>query len=1605
MKKRLLALLLALVMVVGLLPAAALSAPAPEAPATTDTPGVTSSVRFLNQELTQAEITYTVPAVPMEQGVNVIILADVSQYDTRHTVFNALDYALNNLDASLLMTGYDTPNQVQIIAYDTAVVADSGVLTDATAITTALGQIPYQSAQNTASESAGLAAAAQAVKDLETSGQPTAVVWVMGENMSESQEAVTSALTELQTALGQNGMLIVHQEGSDALTEPTEYLKDYVTTYVNSDVPGTTQHAIYRSNRDTSVYDLGANLYESLIALTSDGYRNKYIGTFADHLDLQITLNQSQTMATAFDQTFSDIRVPIMDQAGGGLGWYVNVEGGTLSFTPSQILQQDSIQISLRVELNPDVDTAEVISAFQWTLPLRTGYFDQNGTEVTLDFPAVTIDRTAQTITYELGEGVEGGPVQVQTAEPNNYVTLDDASSISKPGESFGGWLVTAAPGNENLVGQRYNAGAVITMPNGPLTLKPLWGHVEVELEVGQAVPAPEVTSHNYMMLNAGAIGANAFDFSAIEHNGRPIGQNVTSIRFADYTVEGEPAGDTDPYHINVASGASDAIYARQIGYDDPDQNIDSNVVAYVHPHPTERGKYEIVITAEGGVYGLDAQTLFTALNNGSILVGGGWNANVTQIDLTHFHTENVQYFNAMFAGMYNLETITGLTDLDVSNAISMRQMFMSVGVETLDLTGWDTSKVTDTRYMFASSLTTTSTGAFVSRVEPKLRQVIGIEEWDVSSLQDAVGMFSNSGLSTLDLSKWAPVSMQGTGIQLMFWHNEHLTSVNLSGWSMPRLTGAGFLFRGCTNLQTVDVSGWNVPNLTTLGYAFLDCSSLTELDLSTWTTGSIQDMYETFLGCTSLERLNLTGLIQSYQNSFFYLTFEDTDNLNYLDISGWTINGNPSLASTIETGMFASYDTFSGGTYEDVTLIADGWNITTDFPSGISSTTLLTPLNIASFGSVSAKNWNFNGHTVDLNNISSYIRLSKDPDQAFEGWTGLSGVTKVDNMFSSGGANLKTIELKGLNIDNISSFTNLFTRINATELTSLDFSGWTGSDGNLSRLDDMFTALTTATGVNMGGITLTVTDDTIGQYIATKFEEAGGSNVTKVSAASTASTQSAARQSAAANAAPVASSTGTGETPGVQTLSVEPLADDGTAVYTVVHDSLWEHGEQSASGNDYYLKATVKFVGDEGAISGDIDLSVILPGTMAVMADPEIVTGAFTSTASGGSASGVVRTAAAISGSTLTAKLGNMTTGTEIEISFRAEMIADGTPSADRTRTIAWEPSATAADANTTDTHTYRFWRQEGGGTITPPDPGVTYYISASAGNGGSISPSGRVPVAAGERQTFTISASEGYEIVNVLVDGESVGQVSSYTFTNVRSNHTISVIFRDADGVADPDDTGVSDWLDTDNHNAYLQGYGNNLFAPDADMTRAEVAQLFYNLLREKDVAITVSFDDVPAGRWYTDAVNTLASLGIIVGAGDGNFYPNSPITRAEFTAIAMRFTKGDVAGDVSFTDVSPSSWYYRYVVGAVRYGWIVGYGNGLFAPNASITRAEVTTIANRMLGRSADEAYVDSHLSQLKQFADVTGGWAYYQIMEATNGHTHTIADGQETWTGLK
>ena len=299
------------------------------------------------------------------------------------------------------------------------------------------------------------------------------------------------------------------------------------------------------------------------------------------------------------------------------------------------------------------------------------------------------------------------------------------------------------------------------------------------------------------------------------------------------------------------------------------------------------------------------------------------------------------------------------------------------------------------------------------------------------------------------------------------------------------------------------------------------------------------------------------------------------------------------------------------------------------------------------------------------------------------------------------------------------------------------------------------------------------------------------------------------------------------------------------------------------------------------------------------------------------------------------------------------------------------------------------------GGGSTT------SYVIKASAGSGGTISPSGSVSVSDGRSKTFTITAQGGYRISDVLVDGESIGAVGEYTFEKVHKDHSIQVTF--VKDVADPTNTGVSGWLNTGDHVAFMTGYANGLFGTEDHVTRAQVAQVFYRLLRDRDVTITKTFRDVPGSAWYAKAVNTLASLGMVSGVGEGRFEPDRAITRAEFTAIAAKFAKASLVGELSFVDVPAGAWYRESVLTAVNYGWIAGVGNGRFEPGRAITRAEAAAIVNRMLARSADQNFAGS----IRQFADVSSShWAYWQIVEASNGHDYRAnGDGSERWTGLK
>ena len=300
-----------------------------------------------------------------------------------------------------------------------------------------------------------------------------------------------------------------------------------------------------------------------------------------------------------------------------------------------------------------------------------------------------------------------------------------------------------------------------------------------------------------------------------------------------------------------------------------------------------------------------------------------------------------------------------------------------------------------------------------------------------------------------------------------------------------------------------------------------------------------------------------------------------------------------------------------------------------------------------------------------------------------------------------------------------------------------------------------------------------------------------------------------------------------------------------------------------------------------------------------------------------------------------------------------------------------------------------------DGGGTGTRDDY-TLHYVT----NGGKhLSSETKSSAWTKDYEDLPIPVRDGYTFEGWYWDLRLTEPVTGDVKVN---KTTVTLYAKWSGGNYGPDDTGVSKWLETDEHNAFLSGYPDGSFLADKNMTRAEVAQMFYSLLLDKDVKITKSFSDVPTDAWYAKAVNTLSSLGMLGGYPDGTFRPDAPITRAEFAAIALAFAYDPASASCSYTDVSTSAWYYTYVAQATTYGWIGGYPDGSFRPNNSITRAEVAVIVNNMLGRSADESYIDRNTDELVSFVDLSKThWAYYTIMEATNTHDYTTSSNGESW----
>ena len=216
------------------------------------------------------------------------------------------------------------------------------------------------------------------------------------------------------------------------------------------------------------------------------------------------------------------------------------------------------------------------------------------------------------------------------------------------------------------------------------------------------------------------------------------------------------------------------------------------------------------------------------------------------------------------------------------------------------------------------------------------------------------------------------------------------------------------------------------------------------------------------------------------------------------------------------------------------------------------------------------------------------------------------------------------------------------------------------------------------------------------------------------------------------------------------------------------------------------------------------------------------------------------------------------------------------------------------------------------------------------------------------------------------MLVDGYSVGTVERYTFENIRSSHTIEAVFEAERQTADPDETGVSGWLNTKDHFAYLTGYDTGTFGPNNNMTRAEAVTITARLLADEDYfkKCTASYCDVASDAWYSPYIGFMQTLNMLTPIARDNgraFAPDEKITRGEFTQLMFSvYSGGNPEGSDrikmrTLSDVNKNTQYSTAIYGAVNAGLVAGYDDGTFRPEKTLTREQMAVMLARYYARS--------------------------------------------------
>ena len=491
---------------------------------------------------------------------------------------------------------------------------------------------------------------------------------------------------------------------------------------------------------------------------------------------------------------------------------------------------------------------------------------------------------------------------------------------------------------------------------------------------------------------------------------------------------------------------------------------------------------------------------------------------------------------------------------------------------------------------------------------------------------------------------------------------------------------------------------------------------------------------------------------------------------------------------------------------------------------------------------------------------------------------------------------------------------------------------------------------------------------------------------------------------------------------------------DSGNCLYTFDGDGILG-GTASVSGHTVTVTCA-PLPGWKAAIAGKSSVKMVLQCT-GVLAAADFTAGEYLNTSahiSGTVSDGSTVTPVMIPSNVCRTKM----TAQTFTVTYRGHG-ADSGMTADATAYAPGETATVKANSYTCDGCTFTGWNTEPDGSgapykagdqITMTDNVVLYaqWTRNSSGDGGDTGYTLRLtkldagngtPLSGAKFELWRVGARSDtrlgvYETNRYGWTQAEVSQSGDYYWvetvppegyrlnggkhpTNTSKNSRITVYNAEAAVPA----------LFTDNHYAYIVGGPDGTVRPNDSMTRAGVATIFFRLLkdsvRDANLLTSNTYTDVPGGHWANTAISTMTGLDIVRGYDAAAFGPGDPITRAQFAAICARFDTGKSNGSRTFSDIK-GHWAKAYIERAAELGWISGFQDGTFRPDAYITRAQAVTMINRMLNRVPEDP--SDLLPGMNVWPDCRpGDWFYLAIQEATNSHDHRHkADSYETWTSL-